>query len=67
MFGAKLWVRMPPGYVTALKAFAFQSGVPLAEYVRGMVHEHILERGGALRALSNAVKTWPILLIFKSI
>jgi hypothetical protein len=54
MFGAKLWVRMPPEYVAALKAFAFQSDVPLAEYVRDMVHDHILERGAALRALINA-------------
>jgi hypothetical protein len=49
----------------ALKAFAFQSGVPLAEYVRGMVHDHILQRGAAfresgaaLRALINAGKAW---------
>ena len=67
MFGAKLWVRMPPAYVAALKVFAFQSGVPLAEYVRDIVHDHILERGGAfrerggaLRALINAVKAWVI-------
>ena len=67
MFGAKLWVRMPPAYVAALKVFAFQSGVPLAEYVRDMVHDHILERGGAfrerggaLRALINAGKAWVI-------
>jgi hypothetical protein len=52
---------MPPEYLAALKAFAFQSGVPLAEYVRGIVHDHILqrgaafrERGAALRALINA-------------
>ncbi|MGA2239955.1 MAG: hypothetical protein ABSG74_12155 [Candidatus Bathyarchaeia archaeon] len=25
-----------------------------------MVHDHILERGGALRALINAVKAWVI-------
>ena len=67
MFGAKLWVRMPPEYVAALKAFAFQSDVPLAEYVRDMVHDHILERGaafrergGALRALINTGKAWVI-------
>jgi len=67
MFGAKLWVRMPPAYVAALKVFAFQSGVPLAEYVRDIVHDHILERGGAfrerggaLRALINAGKVWVI-------
>ena len=67
IFGAKLWVRMPPEYVAALKAFAFQSDVPLAEYVRDIVHDHILERGGAfrerggaLRALINAGKAWVI-------
>jgi hypothetical protein len=56
---------MPPEYLAALKAFAFQSGVPLAEYVRGMVHDHILERGAAsrergaaFRALVNAGKVW---------
>ena len=67
MFGARLWARMPPEYVAVLKAFAFQSGVPLAEYVRVMVHDHILqrgaafrERGAALRALINAGKAWVI-------
>ena len=67
MFGARLWARMPPEYLAALKAFAFQSNVPLAEYVRGMVHDHILqrgaafrERGAALRALINAGKAWII-------
>jgi hypothetical protein len=67
MFGTKLWVRMPPEYVAALKVFAFQSDVPLAEYVRGIVHDHILERGGAfrergggLRAFINAGKAWVI-------
>ena len=67
MFGAKLWARMPPEYIAALKAFAFQSGVPLAEYVRAMVHDHILqrgaafrERGAALRALIHAGKAWVI-------
>jgi hypothetical protein len=67
MFGARLWARMPPEYLAALKAFAFQSGVPLAEYVRGMIHDHILqrgaalrERGAALRALINAGKAWVI-------
>jgi hypothetical protein len=63
----KLKVRVPPEYLTALKAFAFQSGVPLAEYVRGMVHDHILqrgaafrERGAAFRALIDAGKAWVI-------
>jgi hypothetical protein len=67
MFGARLWARMPSEYLMALKAFAFQSGVPLAEYVRGMVHDHILERGAgfrergaALRAFINAGKAWVI-------
>ena len=60
MFGTRLWARMPPEYVAALKAFAFQSGVPLAEYVRGMVHDHILQRGAALRAFINAGKAWVI-------
>ena len=65
MFGARLWARMPPEYLAALKAFAFQSNVPLAEYVRDMVHDHILqrgaafrERGAALRALVNAGEAW---------
>ena len=46
---------------------AFQSSVPLAEYVRDMVHDHILERGGAFRerggvfrAFINAGKAWAI-------
>jgi hypothetical protein len=67
MFGARLWARMPPEYLAALKAFAFQSNVPVAEYVRGIVHDHILqrgaalrERGAALRALINAGKAWVI-------
>ena len=67
MFGARLWARMPPEYLITLRAFAFQSGVPLAEYVRGMVHDHILERGAglrergaALRAFINAGKEWVI-------
>jgi hypothetical protein len=58
---------MPPEYIAALKAFAFQSGVPLAEYVRDMVHDHILQRGAAfrergagLRALINTGKAWLI-------
>jgi len=58
---------MPPEYIAVLKAFAFHSGVPLAEYVRDIVHDHILqrggafrERGGALRALINAGKAWVI-------
>ena len=60
-------VRMPPEYIAAPKAFAFQSSVPLAEYVRGMVDDHILqrgaafrERGAALRALVRAGKAWVI-------
>ena len=67
MFGARLWARMPPQYLTALKAFALQSDVPLAEYVRGMVHDHILQRGAAFRergaafgAFINAGKAWII-------
>jgi len=58
---------MPPEYIAALKAFAFQDGVSFAEYVRGMVHDHILERGVAfrergvaLRALISAGKAWVI-------
>ena len=46
---------------------ACQEGVPVSEYVREMVHDHILQRGarfretgGRLRVLSNAVKTWLI-------
>jgi hypothetical protein len=67
MFGARLWARMPSEYLAALKAFALQSGVPLAEYVRGMEHDYILqrgaalrERGAALRVLINAGKAWVI-------
>jgi len=55
-FGARLWARMPPEYLMALRAFAFQSGVPLAEYVRGMVHDHILERGAGLRERGAALR-----------
>jgi hypothetical protein len=58
---------MPPEYLAALNAFALQSGVPLAEYVRGMVHDHILqsgaafrESGAAFRAFINAGKAWVI-------
>jgi hypothetical protein len=65
MFGARLWARMPPEYLAALRALALQSDVPLAEYVRGIVHDHILqrgaafrERGAALRAFINAGKEW---------
>jgi len=46
---------------------AFQSSLPLVEYVRGMAHDHILERGGAFRerggvfrTLINAGKAWVI-------
>jgi hypothetical protein len=56
---------MPAEYIAALKAFAYQEGIPVSEYVREMVHDHILQRGarfrgtGArLRALSNAAKAW---------
>ena len=52
-------------HVAALRVFAFQSDVPLTEYVRNMVHDHILqrgaafrERGGALRAPINALKAY---------
>jgi hypothetical protein len=62
-----LWARMPPEYLAGLKAFALQSGVPLAEYVRSMVHDHILqsgaaprESGAAFRAFINAGKVWVI-------
>jgi hypothetical protein len=47
---------MPPEYLAALKAFALQSGVPLAEYVRGMVHDHILQSGAASRESGAAFK-----------
>jgi len=43
----------------------YQEGVPVPEYVRQMVHDHILqkgavfrEKGAVLRVLSNAVKAW---------
>jgi len=58
---------MPSEYVAALKVFAHEDGVPVSEYVREMVREHILQRGarfresGArLRALINAGKAWVI-------
>jgi len=67
MFGARLWARMRPERITALKAFASKSGIPGAECVRQMVREHILQRGarfresGApLRALISAGKAWVI-------
>jgi hypothetical protein len=67
MFWARLWARMLPQYLAALKAFASQSGVPLAEYVHGRVYDHsfergagLRERGAALRALINAGKRWLI-------
>lgn len=44
----------------ALEAFTFQSSVPIPEYVRGLVHDYILQRGAALRALINAGKAWVI-------
>ena len=56
---------MPPEYIAALKVFAFHSGVSVPDYVRGLVHDHILqkgaafrEKGAALRALINAGKAW---------
>jgi len=49
---------MPPPYVAALKAFAFQDGVSFAEYVRGMIHDHILERGASFTSFINAGKAW---------
>jgi hypothetical protein len=52
-------------YPNSFKAFAFQDGVSFPGYVRGLFHDHILQRGGAfkekvgvLRDLSNAVKAW---------
>jgi len=67
MFDVRLCARMPPEYIAALKVFAFQTGVPLAEYVRVMVHDHILQRGAGfresgagLRALVRAGKAWVI-------
>ena len=65
--GPRFRVGMLPEFTAALKPFAFHSGVPLAEYERRMVHDHILqrgaaprERGAALRALINAGKAWII-------
>jgi hypothetical protein len=34
---------MPPEYVAALKGVPFLYGLPLAECVRGMMHDEILE------------------------
>jgi len=47
---------MPPAYISALKAFAFQSSVSLAEYVRGMVHDRVLQRGAAFRERGAAFR-----------
>jgi len=65
--GPKVQWRMPPEYIAALRGFAYQEGVPVSEYVREMVHDHILQRGGRfretgvrLRVLSSAVKAWLI-------
>ena len=49
---------MPPSYVAALKAFAFQDDVSFAEYVRDMIHDHILERGASFMSFVNAGKAW---------
>ena len=46
---------MPPEYIAALKALAFQTGVSLAEYVRITVHDRILERGAASRERGAAL------------
>jgi len=51
---------MPPEYIAALRVFAFQDSVSFAEYVRGVAHDHILERGAAFRTLVNAGKAWLI-------
>jgi len=48
---------MSPEYIVALKAFAFHSGVPLAEYVRCMVHDHVHERGAAFLGGGAALRT----------
>ena len=46
---------------------AYQEGVPVSEYAREMVHDHILQRRARfretearLRTLSNPVKAWLI-------
>jgi len=56
---------MPPEYIAALKAFAFQGDVSLAEYVRGMAYDEILkkgasfrERGASFRALISTGEAW---------
>jgi len=65
---------MPPEYMAALEGVRVLGRRPSLEYVRDIVHDHILERGGAfrerggafrerggaLRALSNAGKAWVI-------
>jgi hypothetical protein len=49
-------VRIWPEFISALKAFGFESNVPLAEYVRGKVHNQILQRGAALRERDAALR-----------
>jgi hypothetical protein len=41
-------------------SLSFNRVGPVLDSLRGMMHDHILERGAALRTLSNAVNAWLI-------
>jgi len=43
----------------------FQSSVPLAEYVRGMVHDHILQRGAGFGESGAGLRTRAVCLGYK--
>ena len=58
---------MPPEYLAALRVFAFQDSVSFAGYVRGMVHDHILERGAAFRTHAFSISELDALLIISSL
>jgi hypothetical protein len=54
---ARLWARMPPEFIAAVKAFAFQFGVPLVRYVRDMICDQVLQRGAAFRERGAAFES----------
>jgi len=53
--GRSLKVRVPVSYVGVLRVLAVRSGVSVAEYVRGLLHAHIVERGAAFRERGAAL------------